>query len=159
MPKKIEKLEWNTEKRAVSELIPHSNNPRIMTAKQVNDLTKSLNRFNLVEIPAINTDNTILAGHQRLKIMQLLGRGDEVIDVRVPSRPLTKQEVDEYLIRSNKNTGDWDFEMLANVFEVPDLTDWGFDLSDFEILPPQNEEEEKEENKSKKKCPHCGGDI
>lgn len=70
-----------------------------------------------MEIPAINTDNKIVAGHQRLKIMQLLGRGKDTIDVRVPNRKLTKQEFEEYLLRSNKNTGDFDFEILGELGE------------------------------------------
>jgi len=156
MKKKSEKLQWITETRVIDELIPHATNPRTMTEKQVKDLTKSLERFDLVEIPVINLDNTILAGHQRLRIMQLLGRGNESIDVRVPSRKLTKKEADEYLIRSNKNNGDWDFEILANVFEVPDLVEWGFDLSELDILPPNNEMDAQEPKKDKT-CPHCGG--
>ena len=66
------KLEWHNEKRKISDLIPYDHNPRQMTEKQVKDLTKSLEKFNLVEIPAIDKDNTIIAGHQRLKIMQML---------------------------------------------------------------------------------------
>jgi hypothetical protein len=42
--------------------------------------TKSLKRFNLVEIPVINLDDQILAGHMRIAILIELGRGDEVID-------------------------------------------------------------------------------
>lgn len=120
------KMNWSTQKRKINDLIPYSANPRQMTEKQVEDLKKSLEKFDLVEIPAINTDNTILAGHQRLRIMQLLGRGEESIDVRVPDRLLTPEEVQEYNIRSNKNTGGWDFEILANSFELEDLIAWGF---------------------------------
>lgn len=118
-------MKWHTEKRKINELIPHQNNPRTMSDRQVQDLTESLKRFDLVEIPAINTDNMILAGHQRLKIMALLGRGTEEIDVRVPDRLLTQEEAQEYLLRSNKNTGDWDWDMLANIGEEL-LKDVGF---------------------------------
>lgn len=120
-------LNWKTEKRKISELIPTEYNPRQLTEKQVKDLKASIEKFNLVEIPVMNLDNTILAGHQRLKILSLLGRGAEEIDVRVPDRQLTKQEADEYLIRSNKNTGGWDWDLLANGFDAEDLVDWGFE--------------------------------
>ncbi len=108
---------WHTEKRKISELVPHQQNPRTMSEKQVKDLTESLKKFDLVEIPAINLDNTILAGHQRLKILSLLGRENEEIDVRVPDRMLTPEEAQEYLLRSNHNIGSWDFDMLANISE------------------------------------------
>ncbi len=118
-------LSWHTEQRTVASLIPFDGNPRQLNEKQVADLKRSLEKFNLVEIPAINTTNKILAGHQRLKIMQLLGRGAELIDVRVPNRELTPEEEREYLIRSNKNTGDWDWDQLAN-FDAGFLVDCGF---------------------------------
>lgn len=118
-------LSWHTEQRTVSSLVPFDGNPRQLNEKQVADLKRSLEKFNLVEIPAINTTNKILAGHQRLKIMQLLGRGAELIDVRVPNRELTPDEEREYLIRSNKNTGDWDWDQLAN-FDAGFLVDCGF---------------------------------
>lgn len=123
---------WHNEKRRVNELIPYEHNPRQMTEKQVEDLKASLQKFNLVEVPAINTDNMILAGHQRMKILQLLGRGDEEIDVRVPSRTLTPDEVREYNIRSNANTGSFDFGVLANSFGFEELVDWGFDKKELE---------------------------
>jgi len=120
------KLTWTTEKRKISDLVPNPKNPRRLTDKQKTDLQKSIEKFDLVEIPAINADGTILAGHQRLKIMAALGRAKETIDVRVPSRKLTKAEEREYNIRSNRNTGEWDFELLAEEFEMGDLVEWGF---------------------------------
>ena len=104
--KTIKKLIWHTERRKIKDLVPFEGNPRTMTDKQTEDLRKSLNRFNLVEIPAIDTNNKIIAGHQRLKIMQLLGRDQKEIDVRVPNRKLTEAEFKEYNLRSNKNTGE-----------------------------------------------------
>jgi DNA modification methylase len=137
-------MKWHTEKRKINDLIPYEHNPRQMTEKQVEDLKKSLEKFDLVEIPAINTDNMILAGHQRLKIMQLLGRGEEEIDVRVPDRLLDKKEVQEYNIRSNKNTGEWNFDELANSFDTQELIDWGFDEKDLKIDMPVEEDEAPE---------------
>ena len=77
-------LEWHTEKRKVRDLIPYEYNPRILTDAKKEKLRKSLEKFNLAEIPAVNTDNIIIAGHQRILILMEVGRGDESIDVRVP---------------------------------------------------------------------------
>lgn len=134
-------MKWTTIQRKVSDLIPYEANPRQMTEKQNKDLRASLEKFDLVEIPAINTDGIILAGHQRLRIMQALGRGDEVIDVRMPDRTLTPKEVQEYNIRSNKNTGEFDFDILANSFETTDLLEWGFDEKDLKIEADIEEDE------------------
>lgn len=120
------KLIWHTETRRVDELVPYDKNPRKISEKQISDLKKSLRRFNLVEIPAIDKDSKIIAGHQRLKVLQLLGRGEEEIDVRVPNRKLTDKEYKQYLITSNAVTGDWDYDLLKD-FDIDFLTDIGFD--------------------------------
>jgi len=135
------KLIWHTEQKKINELIPFEGNPRQMTEKQNEDLKKSLEKFNLVEIPAVDTDNIIVAGHQRLRIMQLLGRGKEIIDVRIPNRKLTDKEFREYNIRSNKNLGEWDYDLLAN-FNEEVLIDTGFEKGELdEIFGLETDEE------------------
>ena len=119
-------LAWTTQTRTVNELVPYEKNPRKISDAQLSNLKKSLEKFNLVEIPAIDTDSRIIAGHQRLKVMQLLGRGEDVIDVRVPNRKLTDDEYEQYLLTSNAVTGDWDLELLKD-FKFDVLQDIGFD--------------------------------
>src|SRR5579862_8947576 len=123
-------IKWKTETRKISELKEHPTNPRTLSKQAHKELVKSFEEFDYAELIAINTDNTILAGHQRIRIMQELGWDDE-IEVRVPESTLTDEQAKEYLIRSNKNTGDWDFDILANEFELPDLCRWGFEEKDF----------------------------
>lgn len=139
----VNKLSWTTTQRCVDDLVPQEVNPRIITDKQMSDLKRSLKKYNLVEIPAIDTNGTILAGHQRIKALQLLGRGDELIDVRVPNRKLTKKESDEYLIASNKLGGDWDFDGLKS-FDLGTLEFAGFD--DIELAKVWDEDKEVEDD-------------
>jgi DNA modification methylase len=129
----MQKLIWKTEKRRINDLVPFEKNPRTISPKQLVDLTKSLKKFNLVEIPAIDMNGRILAGHQRLKVLQVLGRGEEEIDVRVPNRKLTEKESEQYLISSNALGGDWDFEKLKS-FDLDLLLDVGFDQVDLSHL-------------------------
>jgi DNA modification methylase len=140
----MEKIEWHNEKRKLSDLLPASYNPRKMTEKQNEDLKKSLKKFNLAEVPVINTDNVILAGHQRIRVLADLNGMDYEIDVRIPNRLLTEKESKEYNVRSNKNTGEWDFDVMANNFDVGDLTDWGFDEKDlgFDIYTEEEKDDE-----------------
>lgn len=120
-----EPLAWHTEKRRVSELIPWKGNPRRMTDKQAGDLRKSIERLNLMSIPVVDQDNTIISGHMRLRTLALLNRGQEEIDVRVPNRKLTAEEYQEANLRENKNVGEWDFDLLAS-FDENILTGVGF---------------------------------
>lgn len=131
-------LSWRTETRKVSDLVPSAINPRTMSPKQTEDLKQSLQKFNLVEIPVVDTDNNVIAGHQRLAVMKLLGRGDETIDVRVPTRRLSKKEYDLYLLASNRISGDWDWEKLAEHFEVELLLASGFDDDDLAHIWDEN---------------------
>ena len=140
----MKKLQWKTVKRKINALVPFEKNPRKISDKQLKDLTKSLKKFNLVEIPAIDVDGKILAGHQRLKVLQMLGRGEEEIDVRVPNRKLTEKESEEYLIGSNALGGDWDFEKLKS-FDLDLLLDVGFDQIDLSHLWDEELEVKAEE--------------
>lgn len=162
MPKS--KLEWRTEKRSVAELIPNEKNPRVMSPKQIEDLKRSLQKFNLVEIPVIDTENKVLAGHQRLMVLKLLGRENEKIEVRVPNRKLSQKEYDQYLLTSNRIHGDWDWGKLAENFDLELLIESGFDDTDlshlFDDLTVEDDEFDIEKELDKIKKPKTKpGDI
>ena len=132
-------VEWTTEKRLIKDLKFHPKNPRLITKDQLDQLKKSLRKFNYVETVVINLDNTILAGHMRVKAMKSMRKGKKEIDVRVPNRMLTPDEAEEYLIRSNKNTGEWDWEILANEFDSDKLFDWGFTEDELKVKKESDE--------------------
>lgn len=119
------KLQWTTEKRKVDDLVPYEKNPRKISEEQINQLKKSIQKFDLVEPPAIDISGTILSGHQRIKVMKAIGWGDKEIDVRVPNRKLTPREIDEINLRMNKNRGEFDFDLLKE-FDEDILRDVGF---------------------------------
>ena len=129
----MEKLFWQTEKRKIKDLIPFENNPRKISDSQREVLKNSLIKFNLVELPVINLDGKIVVGHQRLAVLNLLGRGDEEVEVRVPNRLLDKEEFEQYLLTSNRNSGDWDWKIL-NSFPQELLFLAGFDVGDIKKI-------------------------
>lgn len=146
--KTLERLKWTTTKRRVKDLLPYEKNPRRLTPEQAAQLRASLEKFNLAEIPAIDTDGRIVAGHQRVAMLKLLGRENETIDVRIPNRKLTPEEFTEYNLRSNKNTGEWDQDLLAQVEEdilvsvgfapneLDDICEKEEGASDPDLVPP-----------------------
>ncbi len=135
-PTLLAPLEWHTEQRKVKDLIPYEYNPRILTESKKQKLRESLEKFNLAEIPAINTDQIIIAGHQRVVVLMEIGRGDDIIDVRVPNRQLTDQEFKEYNVRSNIGAGEWDIDILNAIFDDIDLMSLGLNVD--EIVLPDN---------------------
>ena len=154
-------LTWHTESRKVDSLLPHKKSPRKISKEQAERLKKSLEKYGLVEIAAIDLDGTILAGHQRMKALQLMGQGDTMVDVRVPNRKLTDNEAETYLIGSNAIHGEWDFDLLKG-FEMDLLIDLGFDQKELDDI--WNKEMKKEfdvekELKEIKKAKTNLGDI
>ena len=106
----------------INKLKPATYNPRQISTKQYNDLKKSLSKFSLVEPIVVNKDMTIIGGHQRYKICKELKHTE--IDCVVLD--LNKEEERELNIRLNKNTGEFDIDILANEFDIDQLVDWGF---------------------------------
>jgi DNA modification methylase len=131
--------------REIRDLIPAEYNPRHLSEKQAEHLEASLKRFGAVDPAIINTHpdrkNIIIGGHQRLKTAQRLGwETFPCVELE-----LDKEKERELNIRLNKNTGGWDYDALANYFEVEELTEWGF--SDEELFADiEAEEIEAEED-------------
>lgn len=124
----MEQLKWETRKVKVKDLIQLNINPRRISEEKKQKLVESLEKFNLVEIPAVNTDLQIIGGNQRVKALLLAGRGEEEIDVRFPNRKLTKKEVKEYSIISNTHAGEFDFEILDLEFADISIGELGFEI-------------------------------
>jgi DNA modification methylase len=106
------KLDWHNSQRRVRDLVPYEFNPRKLSEAGYARLKASLEYFGLVEVPVIDADGVVLAGHQRLRILLDLGRGEELIDVREPNRKLTQEEFQRYNVTSNVAAGEWDYESL-----------------------------------------------
>lgn len=120
-------ITWKNVTRKLSDLIPWEHNPRQITEKQAEHLQISIRKFGFAQPFLISPENDIYDGHQRkalMGIMQEYGY-DAVIDCRVSSRMLTGDEQDEFVIRLRENTGEYDWDILANRFEMPKLAEWG----------------------------------
>ena len=117
------------ESKLITQLKPATYNPRQISTKQYNDLKASIKKFGLVDPVIVNKDNTVIGGHQRLKICKEL----KYIEIDCVVLDLSKEEERELNIRLNKNTGDFDMDILANEFDIDELTDWGFKHIDLDI--------------------------
>lgn len=136
-------MEWKLEKRKLSELHANEKNPRKLCKADAQQLQRSIEKFGVCEPIVINWDGTIIGGHQRVRTLKKLGY--EEVEVYLPLSPLSEEEADELNIRLNKNSGDWDFDMLANAWNPEDLVEWGFSMEELhlECLPPSEEPNEQ----------------
>jgi len=117
------------EKKKLSELTPAPYNPRQSTAKQEKHLKASLEKFGVVE-PIIFNKKTgyIVGGHFRVRELKKLGY-KEIECVIVD---LSEEDEKELNIRLNANTGEWDWDMLANEWDAVELEEWGLEVPNFE---------------------------
>lgn len=140
-------MKWNRETRKIKDLHEYAKNPRTLSKEQGKLLQESLTKFGQCEPLVINTDGTIVGGHQRLRTLRKMGTKE--VDVYVPDTTLTEKEVEELCIRLNKNVGSWDFDMLGNAWDPSDLVDWGFDMEELHLeeLPGSEESESNQEPK------------
>ena len=146
-------MKWHLESRKLSSLKEYEKNPRQLSKSAYAHLKKSLEKFGLVDKPIINTDNTIIGGHQRVKVLRDMGVKE--VECYVPETQLTPKEVEEFCIRLNKNTGSWDHDILANEWEAIDLVDYGFTQ---EELADSFKDDMKDDGDGEEptKCPACG---
>ena len=112
----------NIELIEINKLKPATYNPRQISTKQYNDLKKSIQKFDLVDPIIVNKDMTVIGGHQRLKICKEL----KYKDVDCVVLDLSKEQERELNVRLNKSGGEFDVDILANEFDIDELTDWGF---------------------------------
>jgi len=126
--------------RKIKDLIRAEYNPRELTKDQYNHLKDSLLRFGVVDPVIVNKhpdrDNIIIGGHQRSKVWEDMGN-DKIPTVELS---LTLEKEKELNVRLNKNTGQFDMDMLANNFDTEDLIEWGFEnkeLGDWGLNPDE----------------------
>ncbi len=129
----------------VDELILNESNPRQIKDDRFKKLIKSIREFpKMLELRpiVIDDDGTILGGNMRFRALLELGY-KEIPDswVRKASE-LTDEEKQRFIIEDNVPFGEWDWEKLANEWDVEELAEWGLDIPNFEL-----DEEEKEQTK------------
>ena len=112
--------------RNINELISAEYNPRKLSQEQYNHLKDSLTRFGVVDPVIVNKHpdrlNIIVGGHQRCRVWQEMGN-ELIPTVEVDLTPEKERELN---IRLNKNSGEFDFELLQEHFNTDDLVEWGF---------------------------------
>lgn len=117
-------MNWKIEKRKISDLSPAKYNPRKMSAKARADLAESMDKFGMADPLIINTNGTIIGGHQRFSILK--DRGVDEVDVMVPESVLDEKMEKELNLRLNQNRGEFDLGLLA-AFDPAMLITAGFD--------------------------------
>ena len=107
-----------------NELKINKDNPRIIKDQKFKLLVKSIKEFpEMLELRPIVIDenNVVLGGNMRTRACIEAG----LLEVPVMiAKGLTEEQKKEFIIKDNSSYGDWDWDILANKWEINDLEDW-----------------------------------
>jgi hypothetical protein len=116
----------------ISEVKPNPKNPRIIKDGKFQKLVKSiqefpdmLNKRPLIVFTDVDNKYVVLGGNMRLKACKEIGLKEIPIIV---ADEWTEEQKNEFLIKDNVGFGEWDWDSLANEWDVEKLDDWGLDL-------------------------------
>ena len=125
----------------INEVLTNPNNPRTIKDDKFKKLVKSIKEFpQMLEKRAIVVDEAmmVLGGNMRLKACKDAGVKKVWVDV---AEGWTEEQKKEFIVKDNVGFGEWDWDTLANEWDVDQLDEWGLDVPDF-----PNELEAKEDN-------------
>ena len=124
-------------KLKIDTLIPASYNPRKALKPgdpEFEKIKNSITEFGYVDPIIVNSDMTIIGGHQRWSVLKTLGFTE--VDCVVIEIDKTKEKA--LNIALNKVTGEWNKELLADL--IKDLQSLDYDVSFTGFDPPEIDE-------------------
>jgi len=116
-------------KVAISKIKSNPDNPRIIKDDKFKQLVKSIKDFpQMLELRPIvvDSDMVVLGGNMRLKAC--LEAGLKEVDILIADQ-LTEDQKKEFIIKDNVGFGEWDWDMLANEWDVDLLEQWGLNIN------------------------------
>ena len=131
-----------------NDLKPYTNNAKIHTDEQIEQIKKSIEQFGFNDPIAVWKDNEIIEGHGRWLAAVQMGV-ENVPIIRLDG--LTDSQRKAYMLAHNKltmNTG-FDFDLLSKELDDIidfDMSDFGFDLNDLDVDSPVDDAD-SEDNK------------
>ncbi len=155
-------INWKLQTIPIKQLKKHPKNPRQINKEQLIHLENLIKKFGLIDKPIVNLDLTLIGGHQRLKILKKMKVKE--VECWVADQQIEQDDIDHLCIGLNLNQGKFDYDILANEWEIIDLLKWGF--TEEQLLGSCKEAEEvlgSEEAEPKPKklkmCPACGHEF
>ena len=119
-------INWKNASVNIAELKDYQFNPRKIADKEIEKLTSHIKEDGYHQRIIVNSDYTIIGGHQRKKALLAAGyKKNDVIDVLISDRLLSAEELDRINIRDNLPFGEYDFDILSDRFDKDTLLDFG----------------------------------
>ena len=116
------------QRAAIGTILPNPSNPRIIKDYKFKKLVKSIEDFpQMLELRPIVVDSNmvVLGGNMRLKAC--IAAGVKEVPIIVADQ-LTDIQKNEFIIKDNVGFGEWDWDQLANQWDMDLLNEWGMDV-------------------------------
>ena len=120
------------EKVSISSIKENAANPRTINKHKFQKLVNSVKEFpEMLSLRPIivDKDNVILGGNMRYKACKELGIKEVYI---IQAADLDDKQAQEFIVKDNVGFGEWDWDILANDWDVKELEEWGLDGFPFE---------------------------
>lgn len=131
----------------INEIRLNDKNPRLIKGDKFKQLVKSIKAFpKMMELRpiVIDDDGVIIGGNMRYQAIKVGLKMTEIPDAWViRASALTEEQKREFVIKDNVGFGEWDFDILANEWDLDELKEWGLDLPGME--GPEEKPEAKDD--------------
>ena len=121
----------------ITDVKPNPKNPRIIKDGKFQKLVKSiqefpdmLNKRPLIVFTDVDNKYVVLGGNMRLKALNELKFKEIPVII---ADEWTEEQKAEFLIKDNVGFGEWDWDGVANSFDIEQLSDWGLDVPGFDL--------------------------
>jgi len=131
----------------IKDIYINPKNPRYIKDDRYQLLKKNLKKFpKMMKLRPIIIDDSgmILGGNMRYLAMIDLGYTEIPDGWVVKASELTEEERRKFIILDNVQFGNWDYEILANEWDLEDLQDWGIEFPELEIRNIESNEKDDE---------------
>ena len=129
------------QKVKINQIFSNPVNPRTIEKNKFKKLCNSIKEFpEMLKLRPIvvNSDMSILGGNMRYKACQEIGLKEVYI---IKAENFTDDQIQQFIIKDNVGFGEWDWDILANTWDVEKLNDWGLEVPSIEEFTGVEEQE------------------
>ena len=116
------------QKVKINSIFENPTNPRTINKAKFKKLVKSVKEFpEMLKLRPIvvNAEMGILGGNMRYKACQELKLKEVYI---IQANDLTDSQIEQFIIKDNVGYGDWEWDILANSWDIDKLEEWGVNV-------------------------------
>jgi hypothetical protein len=134
--KELKALRPSVEWLPIDEVFEDTENPRIISEQDLEDLKKSITDFPQMMVfkgmGLIDSNKVLHTSNQRHRACKELGWTEFPI---MWATGLTLDQIKELKIKDNMHSGQWDTDVLFKDWDLDKLEDWNFNMEMFDVRP------------------------